>query len=62
MQREDKIWSGIAERLLHLVISDDPTVSEHVSTLDYYQQAEFAFTARRPSCRLQSPRAVPRVR
>lgn len=42
MHREDKIRGGIDERLLHLVIDDGSTVSEHVQTLDRDQQAEFA--------------------
>lgn len=42
MQREDKIRSSIDERLLHLVISDGSTVSEHVQSLNRDQQAEFA--------------------
>lgn len=48
MQREDNIWRGIDERLLHLVSSDGSTVSDHVPPRDHYQQAEFAFSARRP--------------
>lgn len=42
MQHEDKIRSGVDERLLHLVIGDGSTVSEHVQTLSRDEQAEFA--------------------
>lgn len=42
MEREDKIRSGVDERLLHLVIDDGSTVSEHVQTFDRNEQAEFA--------------------
>ncbi len=42
MQRQDKLDSGVDERLLHLVINDGSTVSEHVQTLNRDEQAEFA--------------------
>jgi len=42
MENEDKLLAGVDERMLHLVISDGSTVSEHVQTLSPSEQNEFA--------------------